>query len=568
MRWSQMFIPTLREVPAEAEVPSHILLLRGGYIRQLASGIYSYLPLAQRVMLKITRIIRDELDRMGAQEFALPALHPAEIWQESGRWEGMGPNMFRLRDRSDRDLCLGMTHEEVFASIARSELRSYRQLPQIWYQIQTKFRDEPRPKSGLLRVRQFTMKDSYSFDIDWKGLDHSYQKHYDLYCRIYDRCGIRYQVVEASSGMMGGTQSHEFMVLTEAGEDMIAYCACGYAANLEQATSELVPLVDEAGSDTPQRVATSGQKTIEDIVGFLGVPASHQIKSLVYCFGDESLLVLVRGDHQLNEAKLQSTLGGEARPAQPQEIQAIMGADAGSLGPVKASGLRILSDHTLNGRKNLTCGANQNDFHLSGVTPGRDYQAEYFDLRVVQAGEACPQCRSPLNIQKALEVGHIFKLGTKYSESLGARVLNPQGREVPIVMGSYGIGVERILAAAIESAHDADGIIWPLSIAPFDCLICVVNAKDNSLVQEAEKAYRELHSLGVDVLLDDRRERPGVKFKDADLVGIPYRINFGSKKLALGKVEWVERATRRSEEIDLVDLIPHTRKVLAQEAAS
>jgi prolyl-tRNA synthetase len=568
MRWSQMFIPTLREVPAEAEVPSHILLLRGGYIRQLASGIYSYLPLAQRVMLKITRIIRDELDRMGAQEFALPALHPAEIWQESGRWEGMGPNMFRLRDRSDRDLCLGMTHEEVFASIARSELRSYRQLPQIWYQIQTKFRDEPRPKSGLLRVRQFTMKDSYSFDIDWKGLDHSYQKHYDLYCRIYDRCGIRYQVVEASSGMMGGTQSHEFMVLTEAGEDMIAYCACGYAANLEQATSELVPLVDEAGSDTPQRVATPGQKTIEDIVGFLGVPASHQIKSLVYRFGDESLLVLVRGDHQLNEAKLQSTLGGEARPAQPQEIQAIMGADAGSLGPVKASGLRILSDHTLNGRKNLTCGANQNDFHLSGVTPGRDYQAEYFDLRVVQAGEACPQCRSPLNIQKALEVGHIFKLGTKYSESLGARVLNPQGREVPIVMGSYGIGVERILAAAIESAHDADGIIWPLSIAPFDCLICVVNAKDNSLVQEAEKAYRELHSLGVDVLLDDRRERPGVKFKDADLVGIPYRINFGSKKLALGKVEWVERATRRSEEIDLVDLIPHTRKVLAQEAAS
>ena len=568
MRWSQMFIPTLREVPAEAEVPSHILLLRGGYIRQLASGIYSYLPLAQRVMLKITRIIRDELDRMGAQEFALPALHPAEIWQESGRWEGMGPNMFRLRDRSDRDLCLGMTHEEVFASIARSELRSYRQLPQIWYQIQTKFRDEPRPKSGLLRVRQFTMKDSYSFDIDWKGLDHSYQKHYDLYCRIYDRCGIRYQVVEANSGMMGGTQSHEFMVLTEAGEDMIAYCACGYAANLEQATSELVPLVDEAGSDTPQRVATPGQKTIEDIVGFLGVPASHQIKSLVYRFGDESLLVLVRGDHQLNEAKLQSTLGGEARPAQPQEIQAIMGADAGSLGPVKASGLRILSDHTLNGRKNLTCGANQNDFHLSGVTPGRDYQAEYFDLRVVQAGEACPQCRSPLNIQKALEVGHIFKLGTKYSESLGARVLNPQGREVPIVMGSYGIGVERILAAAIESAHDADGIIWPLSIAPFDCLICVVNAKDNSLVQEAEKAYRELHSLGVDVLLDDRRERPGVKFKDADLVGIPYRINFGSKKLALGKVEWVERATRRSEEIDLVDLIPHTRKVLAQEAAS
>ncbi len=568
MRWSQMFIPTLREAPAEAEAPSHILLLRGGYIRQLASGIYSYLPLAQRVMLKITRIIRDELDRMGAQEFALPALHPAEIWQESGRWEGMGPNMFRLRDRSDRDLCLGMTHEEVFASIARNELRSYRQLPQIWYQIQTKFRDEPRPKSGLLRVRQFTMKDSYSFDINWEGLDVSYQKHYALYCRIYDRCGLRYQVVEASSGMMGGSQSHEFMVLTEAGEDMIAHCACGYAANLEKATSELAPLVDEAGPDTPRRIATPGQKTIEDIVRFLRVPASHQIKSLVYRFGDESLLVLVRGDHQLNEAKLQSTLGGEARPAQPEEIQAVMGADAGSLGPVKASGLRILSDHTLNGRKNLTCGANQNDFHLSGVTPGRDYQAEYFDLRVVQAGEACPQCQSPLNIQKALEVGHIFKLGTRYSESLGATVLNPQGREVPVVMGSYGIGVERILAAAIERAHDADGIVWPLSIAPFDCLLCVVNAKDNSLVEEAEKAYHELRSLGVDVLLDDRGERPGVKFKDADLIGIPHRINFGSRKLALGKVEWVERATRKIEEVDLIDLIPHARKRLTQEAAS
>ncbi len=562
MRWSQIFIPTLREAPAEAEVPSHILLLRGGYIRQLASGIYSYLPLAQRVMLKITRIIRDELDRMGAQEFALPALHPAEIWQESGRWEGMGPNMFRLKDRSDRDMCLGMTHEEVFASIARNELRSYRQLPQIWYQIQTKFRDEPRPKSGLLRVRQFTMKDSYSFDIDWEGLDLSYRKHYDLYCRIYDRCGLRYRVVEASSGMMGGSQSHEFMVLTEAGEDMVVYCTCGYAANLEKATSELEPFEDEAGPDTPQRVATPDQRTIDDITRFLGIPASQQIKSLIYRFGGQSLLVLVRGDHQLNEAKLHAVLGGEARPARPEEILAVAGADAGSLGPVEVAGLRILSDHALRGRGNLTCGANQNDFHLSGVTPGRDYQAEYFDLRLVQAGEACPRCRSPLNIHKALEVGHIFKLGTKYSESLGATVLNSQGREVPLVMGSYGIGVERILAAAVESGHDDDGIIWPRSIAPFDCLICVVSAKDGAVVQEAEKAYRELQELGVEVLLDDRKERPGVKFKDADLVGIPYRINFGSRKLALGKVEWVERATGMVTEIDLVNLVSHVRTLL------
>ncbi len=562
MRWSQSFIPTLREAPAEAEVPSHILLLRGGYVRQLASGIYSFLPLAQRVMLKITRIIRDELDRMGAQEFALPALHPAEIWQESGRWEGMGPNMFRLKDRSDRDLCLGMTHEEVFASIARNELRSYRQLPQIWYQIQTKFRDEPRPKSGLLRVRQFTMKDSYSFDVDREGLDRSYRKHYDLYCRIYERCGLRYRVVEASSGMMGGSQSHEFMVLTDAGEDMVVYCACGYAANLEKATSDLEPLEDEAGPETPQPVATPGQKTIDDIARFLGVPASRQIKSLIYRFGNQSLLVLVRGDHQLNEAKLHAVLGGEARPALPEEIPAVAGADAGSLGPVEVAGLRILSDHALQGRSNLTCGANRNDFHLSGVTPGRDYQAEYFDLRVVQAGEACARCGSSLKIHKALEVGHIFKLGTRYSESMGATVLNSQGREVPVVMGSYGIGVERILAAAVESGHDDDGIIWPRSIAPFDCLICVVNAKDGAVAQEAEKAYRKLQELGVEVLLDDRKERPGVKFKDADLVGIPYRINFGSRKLAMGKVEWVERATGTITEIDLADLVAQARSLL------
>lgn len=562
MRWSQCFIPTLREAPAEAEVRSHILLLRGGYIRQLASGIYSYLPLAQRVMLKITQIIRDELDRMGAQEFALPALHPAEIWQESGRWEGMGPNMFRLKDRSDRDMCLGMTHEEVISSIARDELRSYRQLPQIWYQIQTKFRDEPRPKSGLLRVRQFTMKDSYSFDSDWEGLDQSYRKHYNVYCRIYDRCGLRHQVVEASSGMMGGSQSHEFMVLTEAGEDMVVYCVCDYAANLEKATSELEPVQDEAGPESPRQLATPGQKTIEDIVGFLGVEAARQIKSLVYRFGDQFLLVLVRGDHQLNEAKLNVVLGGEARPAQPKEILEVVGADAGSLGPVAVTGLRILSDHALQGRRNLTCGANRNDVHLSGVTPERDYQAEYFDLRLVQAGEACPQCHSPLNIHKALEIGHIFKLGTKYSESLGATVLNSQGREVPIVMGSYGIGVERILAAAVESGNDDDGIIWPRSIAPFDCLICVVNSKDDAVVREAEKAYHKLQELGFEVLLDDRNERPGVKFKDADLVGIPYRINFGSRQLALGKVEWVERATRKITEIDLVDLVSQAQTLL------
>ena len=561
MRWTQMFIPTLREAPAEAEVASHILLLRAGYIRQLASGIYSYLPLAQKVMMKIINIVREELNLVGGQEFVLPGLHPAEVWQKSGRWETMGSNMFRLKDRSNRDMCLGMTHEEIFTVIASNEFRSYRQLPQIWYQIQTKFRDEPRPKSGVLRVRQFTMKDSYSFDIDFEGLEVNYRKHYDLYCRIYNRCGLKYKVVEANSGAMGDGQSHEFMVLTEAGEDEIVYCSCDYAANLEKATSKLDHLVDEDGPDTPHKVSTPNQKTIEDIVHFLGIPSSRQIKSLVYLSGKKSYLVLLRGDHQLNEAKLQSLIGGEPRAASLKEILEIMGAGAGSLGPIDVSNVQIVSDQALRGRKNLTCGANKDDFHLSGVTPERDYQAEYFDLRKVQSGEPCPKCGSSLKVAKALEIGHIFKLGTKYSESLGAKVLNSQGKEVPIVMGSYGIGIERILAAAIEAGYDKDGIIWPLSIAPFQCVLSILSIKDDLLVEQADKVYKELQALGIEVLLDDRDERAGVKFKDADLIGIPYRINFGSKKFAQGKVEWVERSTKKIVDVDLSDLVRKVQSI-------
>jgi len=567
MRWSRMFIPTLREAPAEAEVPSHILLLRAGYIRQLTSGIYSYLPLAQRVMNKVARIIREELNRIGAQEFFLPALHPAEVWQESGRWESMGQNMFRLKDRANRDMCLGMTHEEVFTTIARNEIRSYRQLPQIWYQIQTKFRDEPRPKSGLLRVRQFTMKDSYSFDINWEGLDASYQKHYEVYCRIYDRCGLRYRVVEADSGMMGGRQSHEFMVLSEAGEDQIAYCQCGYAANLEKAVSRLEQIVDESGPEKPQLVFTPNQKTIDEISNFLKVQPSHQIKTLVYISKDNPILALLRGDHQLNEAKLQSALGMEVRPARPEEIQETMGTSAGSLGPVGISPIPVLSDDSLKGRKNLTCGANRDDYHLSGVTPDRDYVPAYHDLRLVQSGEPCIRCGKPLKVSKALEVGHIFKLGTKYSESMGATVLNADGQQVPIVMGSYGIGLERIMAAAIESGHDQDGIVWPHSIAPFECLISVLNTKDNRLVEAAENTYQELQRSRVDVLLDDRDERPGVKFKDADLIGIPFRINFGSKKFGEGKVEWVERSSRKVVEMDYAQLASRAISILQEVSA-
>ncbi len=554
MRWSQMFIPTLREAPSDAEVASHVLLLRGGYIRQLAAGIYSYLPLAQRVLNRITQIIREELDAMGGQEFHLPALQPAELWQESGRWEGMGQNMFRLKDRAGRDMCLGMTHEEVFTTIARNEVRSYRDLPQIWYQIQTKFRDEPRPKSGLLRVRQFSMKDSYSFDLDWDGLDISYQKHYALYCRIYDRCGLKYRVVEADSGMMGGRQSHEFMVVTDAGEDQIAHCDCGYAANLEKAVARLDLIHDERAVDQPELVSTPGQKTIEEVSRFLGIPAWQQVKTLVYISGKAPVLALVRGDHQLNETKLQAALGAEVRPANAEEIRETLGASAGSLGPVGVSKIRIVSDDALRGRKNLTCGANRDDYHFTGVTPDRDYMAQYFDLRLVQAGEPCKQCGRALRISKALEVGHIFKLGTRYSESLGASVLTPEGKSVPIVMGSYGIGVERILAAVIETSHDAEGICWPVSIAPFQCLISLLNTKEEGLANAAEKAYKELRALGLEVLLDDRDERPGVKFKDADLIGIPYRVNFGSKRFKEGKVEWVERASKKIEDISVDQL--------------
>jgi prolyl-tRNA synthetase len=566
MRWSQLFIPTLREAPADAEVASHIFLLRAGYVRQVAAGIYSFLPLAQRVMNKIARIVREEMDAIGAQEFLLPALNPAELWQESGRWEGMGENMFRLKDRSNRDLCLGMTHEEVFTSIARNELRSYRQLPQIWYQIQTKFRDEPRPKSGILRVRQFAMKDSYSFDVDWEGLDVSYQKHHGAYCRIYDRCGLKYIIVEADSGAMGGSQSQEFMVTTDAGEDLIAHCECGYAANLEKASSQLAPLRDDAGPEAPQPVHTPDQKTIEEIAAFLKIQPDQQIKTMVYTSEGKPILALLRGDHQLNEVKLQAALGSEVRPARLEEIPTAMGAAAGSLGPVGVTQFRIVSDQALQGRTNLTCGANRDDYHLTGVQPGRDYQAEYFDIRMVQAGDPCLRCGKSLRISKALEVGHIFKLGTKYSISMGANILNANGQPTPLIMGSYGIGLERIMAAAVELFHDADGIIWPVPIAPFHCVVSVLSAKDSALMAAAEESCHQLQANGVEVLFDDRDERPGVKFKDADLIGIPFRINFGSKKFSQGIVELVNRSSRTIQDVVYSELIVKLKSLLGAAA--
>ena len=556
---SKSFVPTLKEVPADAVVASHQLLVRAGYIRQLAAGIYSILPLAQRSLLKITEIVRDEMNAIGAQEFYLPALNPREVWEESGRWTVMGENMFRLKDRKGADLCLAMTHEEIFTVLARAELRSYRQLPQVWYQIQTKFRDELRPKSGLLRVRQFTMKDSYSFDLDDAGLDASFEKHRQAYVKIFARCGLKTIQVEAHSGAMGGTGSTEFMVPTDAGEDLIASCeSCGYAANLEKAQSRVETPQAYASGAASEEFATPGVTTIEALSKPPhGVAADQQLKTLIYVADEKPVIAVVRGDDQLNEAKLQTATGAQAlRPARPEEIFKWMGAHPGSLGAVGVKNIdRVLVDQRLTGQSGMVTGANRDGFHLRNVSVNRDLRATAADLRTVNAGEGCPRCGKPLSVGKALEVGHIFKLGTRYSETMGARVLNEGGREVPIVMGSYGIGIERILAGAVELHHDQDGIRFPMSIAPFHLALLPLQMQDAAVRNAAEKIYRDLQEAGVEVLLDDRDERAGVKFKDADLIGLPLRIAVGKKGLAEGKVEWKPRGAQEVELVALGEIV-------------
>jgi prolyl-tRNA synthetase len=573
MRWSQYFIPTLREDPADAEVVSHKLLLRAGIVRQLSAGIYSYLPLGQRIALKVMAVLREEMNRIGGQEFYLPALHPAELWQESGRWNAIGDDMFRLKDRKGADMCLGMTHEEVFTSIARNEIRSYKQLPQVWYQIQIKFRDEPRPKSGLMRLRTFIMKDAYTFDLDREGLDRSFADQREAYQRIFTRCGVEFSIVEASSGSMGGSESSEFVAKTPAGEDLIASCAsCGYAANVEKATSRLPLIEDAAGPDAPEEFPTPGVRTIEDLTTFpSGAAADRQIKTLVFIATIDGkprpVLALLRGDHQLHEVKFTDALGATAlRPAQPEEIRELLGASAGSLGGVRvketAPALSIITDLGLKGRLNMTTGANRDDHHLRGVNIERDIEVDQWaDLRTVTSGEACPRCETGvLEVYKAMEIGHIFKLGTKYSESMGATVLTKDGKPVPIVMGSYGIGVERIITAAVEQSHDENGIIWPKTLAPFDVVVTVTNVKDEKLREAGEKLYKDLQHAGLEVLLDDRDERAGVKFKDADLIGIPYRITLG-KKIVDGMVELFDRRTKQSEDVKLSEIVAQVQKL-------
>jgi len=555
LRWSQAFIPTLRDDPADAEAISHKLLVRAGYIRQLSSGIYSLLPLGFRVCAKITAIVRREMEAIGGQEFRLPAIHPAEIWQRSGRWEGMGDEMFRLVDRRGADMALGMTHEEVFATIA-GELRSYKQLPQIWYQIQTKFRDEPRPKSGVLRVREFTMKDSYSLDVQREGLDFAFQRHFEAYRKIFARCGLDAIAVEASSGSMGGSESIEFMVGSDAGEDWIAVCrSCGYAGNIEKASSGIAPVEDGPGQVAPEKFATPGVRTIEDLVGFPGgAAADRQIKTLVYIVDGETVLVLLRGDHALVEQKLADGLGaGELRPATEDEIRGALGAGAGSLGAVGVSNCRIVADLALHERRNMTTGANEDDHHVRGVDVARDIAvALWLDLREVKAGEPCPMCDAPLVVEKTIEIGHIFKLGTKYSEVFDANILDENGKSQTIVMGSYGIGIERTMAAVVERRNDSSGIQWPLSIAPFEVVITVVKPKDVETSEAGNALYDALVAEGVEVLLDDRDERPGVKFKDADLIGVPFRITVGPKGIAQGEVDFIRRSNGETQTMELV----------------
>ncbi|MGA7280154.1 MAG: proline--tRNA ligase [Acidimicrobiia bacterium] len=559
MRWSRAFIPTLREPPADAEAVSHKLLVRGGFIRQLAAGSYTILPLGQRVRLKVGAIIRDEMNAIGGQEMVPPTLHPADIWRRSGRYDLMGENLFKLEDRKGAELVLGMTEEEIFALTAL-ELFSYRDLPQIWYQMHTKFRDEPRPKSGLLRVREFTMKDSYTLDIDRAGLDVGFEKHREAYKKIFGRLGLSAVDVEASSGAMGGSESVEFVVRSDAGEDWIVTCEnCDYRANLERATSALSP-VDDGESSELERFPTPGLRTIKALAEAHPdlAPPDRQIKTLVYYLEGEPILVLLRGDHDLQEQKLLDAtgVGEDLRAATPEEIEQLLGALPGSLGAVGVDGLRVIADLALEGRKNMVTGANEDDWHYSGVILGRDIEVgEWADLRAVRSGETCANCEGSLELWKGIEVGHIFKIGTKYSEAFEVFVQDESGASRPVFMGSYGIGVERGMAAVVESSHDDKGIIWPVSVAPYEVVVTVVRADDEGTLAAAEKLYHELGDAGVEVLLDDREERPGVKFADAELIGIPYRVTVGPRGVAEGKVELTTRRILETEEVGMGDVV-------------
>ena len=552
MRWSSLFIPTLREAPAEAEAVSHQLLVRGGFIRQLQSGHYSMLPLAWRVNKKIVKILCEEMDLIGAQEVMLPAIHPASVWQKSGRWDAIGDDMFRFVDRKDAEQVLAMTNEEVVATVAL-ELSSYRDLPQMWYQIQTKFRDEPRPKSGLLRVREFDMKDSYSIDIDDAGLDNSFNLHYQAYERIFARLGLNAIPVEASSGAMGGSDSVEFMVESPAGEDDVAVCdSCDYSANVERATSIIPDVENRLGNETLEKFETPNIRTIEAL-SEAGHPPEHQIKTLVYMVDGELSLILLRGDHQFQEQKFRdSTSAMEIAPAEEETIKKALGASPGSLGAVGIDGIKTFADPSLKGRSGMTTGANEDDFHLSGVDVDRDIKVDqWVDVRSIADGEGCPSCSNPLRVVRCIEAGHIFKLGRKYSEAMGVSVLDSEGNSQIPTMGSYGIGVGRAMAAIAETCCDDSGLIWPISVAPYEVVLTVVKTDDENSMEVADKIYKDLKAHGIDVLFDDREERPGVKFADAELIGIPLRVTIGPRGLENGIVEFLDRSDPEKTQTEL-----------------
>ncbi len=562
MRYSRLFIPTLKEAPAEAEAVSHKLMVRAGYVRQLAAGLYIYLPLGIRVMEKINRIIREEMNAIGGQEVTMPVLNPAEVWQQTGRWDVIGDEMFRLKDRSGRDMCLAMTHEETMTWLAAHDIRSYRDLPQVWYQIQTKLRDEARPKSGVLRTREFTMKDSYSFDRDDEGLDKSYQLHLEAYKKIYSRCGLKFHVVQSDTGMMGGSMAHEYMAPSPAGEDDVALCdGCGYAANTELALS--MPKTAQSPAMTYEEVATPEKRTIEEVTRFLKVTPDLLLKSILVIGDKGPVLALVRGDQTLHEKKLAKLIGPH-RPAQKDEVKSMLGVPAGFIGPMGHT-VRKIADPILK-QGGYIAGANKEGYHLRGVTADKHFSdAEFSDIHTAAAGDACVQCGRPLRIEKVIEIGNIFKLGTKYAIPLKANYLDENGNEKPIIMGSYGIGPARIAAAAIEQGNDENGIIWPISIAPYQVLIVPVNVKDAKSMDIAEELYVALEEKGFEVLMDDRDERAGVKFKDADLIGIPWRIIIGEKNLKENLVEIKERKTGAVEKVKVAQTMEVIVKKLVLE---
>jgi prolyl-tRNA synthetase len=560
MRFTNMLIPTLREAPADAEAISHILMLRAGYVRQLAAGLYIFLPLGWRVLNRIGAILREEMESIGAQEVSMPILHPAEIWQQTGRWDAIGGEMFRLKDRTDRDMCLGMTHEEIMTWLASREIRSYRDLPQVWYQIQTKLRDEARPKSGILRTREFLMKDSYSFDSSEEGLDNNYQLHAEAYHRIFTRCGLKFLQVESDPGMMGGGYSHEFMAPSPAGEDEVALCGgCGYSANVELALS--VPIENKPVDWSFEEVHTPEKRTVKEVSNFLKLHPSYFIKSILVISEQGPVLALVRGDQELHEKKLSKVIGSH-RPAQKTEVKEILGVEAGFIGPMGHK-LRIIADSCLKEGLFVT-GANKAHYHVKGVMTERDFPAEWSDIHIARAGDLCTSCGKPLHVEQVIEIGNIFKLGTKYSTALKAFFLDENGQENPIIMGSYGIGPARIAAAAIEQNNDKDGIIWPRSIAPFDVQLIPLNMNDPKTVETAELLYKELKAGGADVLMDDREERAGVKFKDADLIGIPVQIIIGEKNIKEGLVEVKDRKTKEAVKVRVEEVSERIKQIRAE----